>query len=144
VANETNGTAKETNTVAVTIKFHKDNTKALEAMASAYGVNDPAIGRPLSVAQWTYAVMRQHIADTHQKRGFDATKDDSLDKRNVVTLPKGAEMWPQEVQDALRAMHTKAEREAYLDMLNAELVRAQQATVLAQVAAKMAAAKASS
>lgn len=120
------------------VPFHAGNDKALEALASAHGVNDPTIGRPLSVPQYIKAVVLDTIRGTHEKRNFSFDLETKLETRNVAIPPEIAVL-PQDMQDTLMAMNA-ADRKSTLAILNAEALRialASNGSVLAALAAKL-------
>lgn len=104
------------------VVFHTGNEKALEAIASAYGANDPTIGKPMSVPQYLKDLALRHIAASEYKHGFDVAHEEALETRTVGTLPVWAIMLPQDAQDKLRAM-SKADREAAGSLMMAEAMR---------------------
>lgn len=120
------------------VPFHAGNDKALEALASAHGVNDPTIGRPLSVPQFIKSVVLDYIHATHEKRNFSFDLEAKLETRNVAIPPEVAVL-PEDLQDKLMAM-SAPDRKAALAVLNAEALRialASNGSVLAALAAKL-------
>jgi hypothetical protein len=106
------------------VPFHKDNTVALTALASAYGVNDAAIGRPLTVPQYLRtlaltAIMRDNTGA--ELRGFSMELEHSLESRNAI--PKEIANWPIDLQQRIMALPDAATRKSAIALVQAEFAR---------------------
>jgi hypothetical protein len=134
--------AKAKNRKQYNVVFHVANDKSLDAIANAYGVNDPAIGKPLSVPQYLKELALRDIAVTEHKRGFDVAREEELETRTVGVLPAWATNLPLETQNELRSM-SKKDRDAAGALMMAEAMRfmaAQNGSVLSEMAKHLASA----